>query len=340
MKLENLKLKKISIIVAIYNVEKFLKKCIESIVDQDYENLEIILLDDCSTDSSPIICNDFSKIDSRIKVIHLEKNSKQSTVRNIGIDNATGEYIVFVDGDDWLAKDFASYMLNLIVETNSDMAINLNNFTTNDYKQVKKEKKIIWTPEKATIELLFPHISIGAWNKIYKTSFIKEKKLKFNPKILMGEGELFITTASQLAKSVGVGTRKVYYYRLNNSNSATTKYDVKGSLNAIYATELIKESLIIKTKKTVKAINHHIWYNHFWNLRQITALKKEEEYKDEYLKSFKYVKKNAFSSIINEPSFKKKVNYFAIWLFPIIMAKFLNYKIDNRLKKTIKKENI
>ena len=93
--------KKVSVIVPIYNAEKYLNKCLESIIGQTYKNLEIILVDDGSSDNSPIICDAWAQIDSRIRVIH-KKNGGVSSARNAGIDLAQGDYIGFVDADDWI----------------------------------------------------------------------------------------------------------------------------------------------------------------------------------------------------------------------------------------------
>ena len=96
--------KLISVIVPIYNVEKYLTKCIESIINQTYKNLEIILVDDGSPDKSPIICDEYAKKDNRIKVIH-KKNGGLSDARNYGMSLATGEYISFIDSDDYIDEE-------------------------------------------------------------------------------------------------------------------------------------------------------------------------------------------------------------------------------------------
>lgn len=111
----------ISIIVPVYNVEKYLDQCIKSIVNQTYKNLEIILVDDGSSDNSPHICDEWAKKDNRIKVIHKE-NSGVSAARNVGLDKAAGEYIGFIDSDDYIEKDMYSTMLCAILESGAKMA--------------------------------------------------------------------------------------------------------------------------------------------------------------------------------------------------------------------------
>ena len=327
---------KVSIIVAIYNIEQYIEECIESIINQDYKNLEIILVDDCSKDKSGKICDYYSNKDKRIKVIHHTTNMRHSAVRNDGLDAATGDFVVFVDGDDWLAQDFVSYMLNVIISTESDMAINLVNFTSRDLQQVEKDKIEVWSAEKATAELLFPHVTVGCWNKIYKRDFIEKNKLRFRTYLFTAEGDRFINEASQRANKVGVGNRKVYYYRLNNVNSATTKYDIRQSQGAIFAFEEIENELIIKTPYVLNALNQHKWLNYLWNIRQIKALHLEKEYRDEYNKSIKYIRRNFISVSSGEINKNKKIKYIIYGLFPIISSNILNLRFKKRLQNDLK----
>ena len=124
---------KISVIVPVYNVEKFLPFCIESIINQTYKDLEIILIDDGSTDTSLAICNEYSKKDKRIKVIHQE-NHGLSHARNTGIENASCDYLSFIDADDIISPYFYEYLMNLMQKNNVDIsylknyALNLINF--------------------------------------------------------------------------------------------------------------------------------------------------------------------------------------------------------------------
>ena len=112
----------ISIIVPIYNVEKYLEKCVNSIVSQSYKNLEIILVDDGSQDKCPELCDNFAKTDSRIKVIH-KSNGGLSSARNVGIKFASGDYIALVDSDDYIDSNMYQDMLRLLIENNADLCI-------------------------------------------------------------------------------------------------------------------------------------------------------------------------------------------------------------------------
>ena len=111
----------ISIIVPVYKVEKYLDKCVESIVEQTYKNLEIILVDDGSPDNCSAMCDEWAQKDSRIKVIHKE-NGGLSSARNAGLDACTGDYIGFVDSDDWIEPDMYEYLLNISMKNNADVS--------------------------------------------------------------------------------------------------------------------------------------------------------------------------------------------------------------------------
>ena len=113
---------KISVVVPIYKVEKYLKKCVDSLISQTYQDLEIILVDDGSPDACPAICAEYAKKDSRIKVIHKE-NGGLSSARNMGLDVASGEYVTFIDSDDFLASNACEYLLGLIKKYDADFAM-------------------------------------------------------------------------------------------------------------------------------------------------------------------------------------------------------------------------
>lgn len=173
--------KKISIVVPIYNVENYLDKCISSIVNQTYGELEIILVDDGSKDNSSKICDEWKEKDSRIKVIHKE-NGGLSSARNAGLEVATGEYIMFEDSDDWLVNDIVEKCVARIENDDSDMVIfgyrkvdeegkDLGNFTfgNDTYSREELSEQL----HKRILEMSFGY----AWNKLYRLAVIKESQV-------------------------------------------------------------------------------------------------------------------------------------------------------------------
>lgn len=327
--------KKVSIIVAIYNSANFLDKLINSIINQTYKNIEIILVDDGSLDTSGEICDKYAQIDDRIKVIH-KKNGGVCEARNVGLETATGDYVTIVDGDDWLAEDFVEYMMNLINQTNSEMAFSYNIFTTRDQNQIENDKIEVWTPEDATAALIYPYIKLGPWNKIYNMKFLQEHNIRFSVP-WFGEGLYFATKASQHANKLGVGYRKVYNYRLNNVNSGLTTYNVQHGLNALKNIYTIKDELYIKTSKVINAVEWHIWKNYTFLLLQIMGTNSKEKYIKEYKECIKYIKKKMFTIFIkSKVNLKEKIKIFCCGIFPVLYTK-LTIKIH---KKRLEKDTL
>lgn len=325
---------KVSLIVAIYNSEPFLRKLLESLVNQTYNNLEIILVDDGSPDNSGMICDEYASVDSRIKVIHKE-NGGTCEARNYGLKVATGEYIMIIDGDDWLELDCVEYMMNLIVATQSDMAYSDKVFTTRDRKQTELDKIETWSAEKAAAMIIYPHMTLGPWNKIYSKKLLDKNNISFSVP-WFGEGLYFAATAAQHANHVGVGHRKVYNYRLNNAGSGLTTYKVQKGLNALENIYTLQRELYIQSDYMKRAINWHIWKNHTFLLLQIIATGEEKTYQNEYKNSLRYIKENFFKVMLeSDISKREKVKILCCGLMPVTYTKKVIQKHKAELKKDL-----
>lgn len=170
-------MKKISVIVPIYNVENYIEKCIESIVNQTYKNLEIILVNDGSEDNSVLICEKWLKKDKRIILFHKE-NGGLSDARNYALDRASGEYLVFVDSDDFIELDMLEKLYLAVTKNDSDVAIcgfkNIyENYETSQYLTLNNEK--IVTGKSILKQVFTPlgYVYVVVWNKIYKKDIFK-----------------------------------------------------------------------------------------------------------------------------------------------------------------------
>lgn len=164
----------ISVIVPVYKVEQYIGKCIESIICQTYTNLEIILVNDGSPDNCPKICDDYSKTDGRIKVIH-KTNGGLSDARNVGMDRATGEYIGFVDSDDWIDTDMYEILAGLILTNKADIAECGLRFVFQNRTIETDDNKITILENTKAIECFLDRsidIKGSVWNKLYKKSII------------------------------------------------------------------------------------------------------------------------------------------------------------------------
>lgn len=168
----------ITVVIPVYNVENYVYDCIQSVINQTYKNLEIIVVNDGSTDNSGDICDELAKSDNRVKVIH-KKNGGLSSARNIGIDNANGTYIVFVDSDDTIDCSMIEKLLNICCNNCADIAICNRYYVYDDGKKKlrypKNKYDLIMNSEEAIKELnSFRYFDMSAWGKIYSINLFRE----------------------------------------------------------------------------------------------------------------------------------------------------------------------
>lgn len=218
----------ISVIVPIYNVEKQLKRCINSIINQTYKNIQILLIDDGSKDSSGKICDDFSKYDTRIVVLH-QDNVGVSAARNKGIELAKGRYICFIDSDDYIEKNYIEELYQLMRDEKIDLGIcDLNYKYTNkeDCWSAVGEKTINLknVSEEIFLELNEKYLLYGPYNKIFKSSIIKKQKIKFIKEMSYGEDLIFNLSYLQYVKIIKTTNQTRYNYIADIDNSLANKY--------------------------------------------------------------------------------------------------------------------
>lgn len=309
----------VSVVVAIYKSERFLDKLINSILHQTYDNLDIVLVDDGSPDESGAICDRFAEVDGRIRVIH-KPNGGACDARNKGMEWANGEYLVIIDGDDWLAPDYVEYLLRLIQRPGVGMAMTDSVFTTRDLAQNPEDKIVDLTSEEAIAHIIYPRIPIGPWNKMYSMKILQDAGISFSTK-WSGEGLYFSTMAAQASGKVAVGHRRIYYYRLDNENSGLTHYNVEMGTNALDNIKLIKDSLTIRTPKTLHACDWHIWKNYGYTLFLIVATGRQDELADLYLDCIKNMRRR-LPGVVRTADFgpRTKVKMVLQGLFPVRWA--------------------
>lgn len=204
----------ITVIVPVYNVEKYLRRCVASIIGQTYQNLEVILVDDGSTDSSGSLCDELAIKDNRIKVIH-KKNGGLSSARNCGMDVSTGEYIAFVDSDDWIVLDTYEYMLNLMDHYDADIVDISICETFNDNPKTDLNSSIITLFEGK--DIIYNYMLCGistkspysACRKLYKLSSINNIRFEVG---IINEDIIFNYLVLLNAKRIVKSTKKCYYY--------------------------------------------------------------------------------------------------------------------------------
>ena len=237
---------KVSIIVPVYNVEKYLERCINSLINQTFRDIEIIAINDGSTDSSLNILKELEKKDHRIKVID-RKNLGVSSCRNKGIEISKGKYIVFVDSDDWIDLNMIERMHNNAVENNSDivMCSYMREFINHSKEKIfNLPEEVIYEKEEIKNKLhrnLFGPIdeelgnpegldSLGTiWSKLYKAQVIKDNDIKFIDLDIIGSNEdsLFNIHTFKYTERITFINQPLYHYWRGNPNSVTSRYNPK-----------------------------------------------------------------------------------------------------------------
>lgn len=232
--MENIKL---SIIVPVYNAGNKLEECVNSIISSNFQDFELIIINDGSTDSTPTICNELENNYNCIKVIH-QKNSGVSSARNRGLDNAQGKYITFIDSDDYISSDLLNKMYNNIRKYNTDL-VAYNSYYIDYLTKAsnQRNKKIVETTYDGIyndneIEILIKNIIdykkpreaffSSACSKLFKKSIIKKNEINFNEDVIIAEDTLFVVEYLFHCNRVFCSNEPHYFY-VQHSSSSTSK---------------------------------------------------------------------------------------------------------------------
>lgn len=216
---------KISIIVPVYNSSKYLEKCFDSIRNQTYTDFEVIVINDGSTDCSGEICDKYATLDNRFKIIHKE-NGGVSQARNIGIDNAHGEYITFIDSDDWIDVDYLQKFI-VAVDPNCDLIVSgiVCNYSNGSLKILNIENNSFLSNNAYKLhQLIKSRLYFGPCNKLYKTEIIRQNRIKFPDNISYGEDRIFNYEYIRYVKHIQTLNYSGYHYYKPESGTLTTTY--------------------------------------------------------------------------------------------------------------------
>lgn len=259
----------ISVIVPIYNVEKYLNKCLNSIINQTYDNLDIILVDDGSTDTSGKIAEDFAKKDSRVNLIH-QANGGLSNARNRGLTVARGEYITFIDSDDYVTHDYVQYLYDLIKNTGFSVKLSLCSLM-NHYELTDKNiscgnnEEVVLTGKKC--------IEMMCYQKLVDTcAYAKLARRELYKKVQFPEGKLFedIATTYKIfmqCDKVACGFNPKYYYNVRSNSIVTSKFNFS-KLELLDMTDQMANDVLRVYPDLKKAVLRRQVYARFSTLNQ------------------------------------------------------------------------
>lgn len=251
----------ISVIIPIYNVERYLSRCIDSVVNQTYTNLEIILVDDGSPDKCGIICDEYSKKDKRIKVIH-KKNGGLSDARNAGINIVLGKYIGFIDSDDWIENNYFKRLHDLIDNYRADISVCnfIKTYNENEKFNVNLDIKINEYTNIEALEQYFDKYSIQmivAWGKLYKAELFKS--IRF-PVGKIHEDEFTTHKLIYKANKVVLTTECLYYYWQRQDSIMGMGFNIKGKFDGL---EALKERIEFYKQSGLEMLWNRTIINYF-----------------------------------------------------------------------------
>lgn len=329
---------KVSIVVPIYNIEKYLDRCIISLINQTLKEIEIILVDDCSKDNSYEICKKYTEIDNRIILLKNEINLGVGNTRNKGIDIAKGEYISFVDADDWVSLDFYEKLYYSAKYRDYDIAkgvrVEINN--GEEVKILDLNNTIIEGIKKnIPLYILFNY---EHWSAIYKREFLNRNNLRY-PQLSNGQDMLFLFYVCINTNKIVINNNVFYYYFLRN-NSTTTKSDKLYNYyeNILY---IDKKKIEYVNNIEISKKNYDIFYintvNHL--IKNYEDIKKQKNLKDYYkdyynemisiiFNNYKY-QDEILNNLLGFKNKKSIVDYSLFELIKAIIKKIL-FKIFKR----------
>ena len=303
---------KISVIVPVYNVEQYLERCVDSIINQTYTNLEIILVNDGSTDNSGKLCDELAKKDERIRVIHKE-NGGLSDARNRGIDESESDLVGFIDSDDYIDSDMYEVLLKNLNNTDADLSMCALYDVYNNTPEAQVTNKETWklSSEQAIKMVMEAKIlSVTAVNKLYRKSLFTD--LKFEVGKIAEDAFIMIKLLDKCEKIVATNEKKYYY--VHRENSITTQKFSTKFLNVIEAYEQNSNIILEKYPKLKDVAQTRMNWAYFYVLDRLLL---DDNYNDKELenKLISYLK-NHRKDILNDPLFTKgrKIGFIALLL--------------------------
>lgn len=305
---------KISIIVPVYNVQKYLDKCIQSIINQTYKNIEIILVNDGSTDNSGIICEKYADIDSRIIYIN-KQNSGLSSARNAGLDVCSGDYIGFVDSDDFIDSTMYEKMFSFMINENCDIVeCGVNYCTDTEVEYFRIQNNEVLSGKDAlkrhldiTSNLLLPRTAV--WSKLYKRRFWSENRFPLGH---VHEDYLLTCKDLYIAEKVGLLKEGLYFHLTTNKdsivNSKFSERDLYKERQMAYRIDFLKENQELELLKYAKAAYYNNLVTTIWKCKENNML-----HKDKYIHIIRRELNDVLSSIL---PIRKKIEILLITSLP------------------------
>lgn len=224
----------VSIIIPMYNLADYLPKCLDSVYGQSYENIQVLLVNDGSTDASLAVCQEYVRLDSRFQLID-KPNSGVSDSRNQALDRAEGKYIQFLDGDDWLAPDATETLVHTAESTGADLVL-AHFYRVADERMAPRghiKKEQVFTRQEFAEEMMKAPANYYygvLWNKLYRRSIIEANRLRFDSQVNWCEDFLFNLEYIERVRLVAAVPRPIYYYRKRENSLVTSQASLRRTI--------------------------------------------------------------------------------------------------------------
>lgn len=325
----------ISVIVPVYNTEKYLDQCIQSVLAQTYTNWELLLIDDGSTDSSGAICDKYAAQDNRIRVFHKE-NGGVSSARNLGLDNAQGEWISFIDADDTVETRYIEHLVSH-VKGNIDLVICSANIKSSNTSFQFTVEPMCFSSLNLNLALVKNdlHAMTAPWSKLFRHKLIKQSAIYFQEDVHLGEDAIFLFQYIQQAEFIVITSERLYNYAFENAGSLTKQVhafqsEYKGYSMIKSVIDGVQRRGNITIKEAVDKLN---WMIGFYTRRVINAMYFDNELSmRQRLVVLRTMDFTSYLDYVHIPSFKEKL---LAWLLSRRM--FYTYDICRVLIRKAKK---
>ena len=307
----------ISILVAVYNVEPYIRRCLDSIIGQTYDDLEIIIVNDGSSDSSGDICEEYAKIDSRIQIIH-QPNGGLSVVRNAGLDAATGDYIGFIDGDDYIEPDMYQHLYQVMMQTESDIVQckslehkgNSNCPAPQNCLSGEYNSFTLYDFDSMLEHFANKLIVASVWGNLYKAEIFED--LRFSPGFYGQDTILFPDIIAKCSSFTKTDLKLYHYCRREDSITKTekTQTHLKSRLKVIDTyMRIYNDPARINAKKSIAFFLCYALAKRQWNLAMKKSSRISSLEKKEYFKLAKKIDRTCYNDARNHAGYKKRPIY-------------------------------
>lgn len=322
----------ISIIIPIYKVEEYLRRCIDSVLAQTYTDLQIILVDDGSPDNCPKICDEYASTDKRVEVIH-QKNCGLCSARNNGLKIAKGDYILYIDSDDFIAPDMCEKLLSAAQQKQADMVIcNYINYYPDGTSVIPKpffKETYTNISSKQALCVAFKRVSFSVWNKLFKRQVLTG--FEFKEKVIRSEDVLATAVLFPKAKNIIYIPDALYYY-FQNSKGATEKRDLLSRLSTYNMVKLALEKCQKNNyNDVIKAAQSYYFDSAFIVAVLVLICDRQNKYTQVLNEIIKLGRNNKKEILISTLSLNKKLCFMAVLACPKVLTFIFRISFINNL---------